>query len=176
LYRNPELNSYEEDILKYIDNYEATTTHTKNNLTAVVYTKLADSLNQVEVINQAAEIGYKDLTEFSATVKDGIVRNVEFGKVAISFKEIEYAETPSETYFGSIDPKAGTYWHGRQTTLGSSQGIRYIDYGSGLIYAAPNGNLYTIMMQTGDFVLAFRLSGSFTNLSALSLNLWHISK
>ncbi|MDE5601971.1 MAG: hypothetical protein K2J16_05680 [Clostridia bacterium] len=176
LYRNPELDSYDDGILDFIDNYEETTAHTKQNLTAAVYKKLADSLNPTAVINQATEIGYKDLTEFSATVKDGIVRNAEFGKMSISFKEIEYAETPSETYFGSIDPKAGTYWHGRQTTLGSSQGIRYIDYGSGLIYASPNGNLYTIMMQTCDFVLAFRLSGSFTNLSAMSLDLWHISK
>ena len=176
LYRNPELSAYEEDICKYIDSYEETTTHTKANLTAVVYNRLADSLNPATVISQATAIGYKDLTDFSAAVKDGILRNAEFGKVAISFKEIEYAETPTETYFGSIDPQARKYWHGRQTTLGSSQGIGYIDYGSGLIYAAPNGNLYTIMMQTGNFILAFRLNGSFTSLSELSLNLWHISK
>ncbi|MDE6303037.1 MAG: hypothetical protein K2M36_05570, partial [Clostridia bacterium] len=176
LYRNPELNAYGEDIAEYIDGYEEVNKHTRTNLTAAVYNKLADGLNSVNVINQAAQIGYKDLTEFSATIKDGIVRNAEFGQTNISFKEIEYAVTPTETYFGSIDAQAGRYWHGRQTSIGSSQGIGYTDYGGGLIYAAPNGNLYTIMMQTGKFVLAFRLSGSFTNLSALSLDLWHISE
>lgn len=176
LYRNPELNAYEEKIRNFIDTYEETTAHTKTELTASVYKKLVNDLNPAAVIGQATEIGYKDIAEFSQTVTDGINRDNSFGETSVSFKEIEYAETPSETYFGSIDPQAGTYWHGRQTSLGSSQGIKYRDYGSGILYAAPNGNLYTVMIKTNDYILAFRLSGSFTDFAALALDLWHISK
>ena len=176
LYRNPALNAYDQDIRAYIESYEETTAHTRFNLTAAVYQKLVTDLDNTAILAQAAEIGYKDLTDFSKTVQDGIRRNKDFGKTDVSFKEIEYAQTPTETYFGSIDVQNARYWHGRQTTLGSSQGISYADYGSGILYAAPNGNLYTVMIQTGNFVLAFRLSGSFTDLPALSLDLWHISK
>ena len=90
--------------------------------------------------------------------------------------ELEYSEPQSETYFGSIDPENGRYWHGRQTTVGSSQGISYTDYGSGILYAAPNGNLYTVMIKIDEFVLAFRLGGRFTELDSISLSLWHISR
>lgn len=176
LYRNPELNEFEEKILNYIESYEEKTVHTKSALTACTYQKLVNDLDAESVVSQAIAIGYKDLTEFSETVAGGIERDTEFGETSISFKEIEYAETQSETYFGSIDPQTGKYWHGRQTTLGSSQDVNYRDYGSGILYAAPNGNLYTIMIKVDDFILAFRLSGSFTNFSALSLDLWHISK
>lgn len=176
LYRNPELNAYEEEILDYIGAYEETATHTQANLTAAVYQKLVDGLSSAAVTEQAAAIGYKDITEFSQTIKDGIGRNEAFGKTPVSFKEIEYAETPTETYYGSIDPQKQKYWHGRQTTVGSAQGIGYTDYGKGILYAKPNGSLYTILIQTGDFVLAFRLYGSFTDFAALSLDLWHVSR
>ena len=176
LYRNPEFAGKDKKILEYIDSYEDNSLHTKQNLTARVYHRLVASLEPQEVINAATEIGYKDLSGFSSTVGGGIIPDPSFGSKSISFKEIEYAETPSETYFGSIDPENHRYWHGRQTTVGSSQGINYVDYGNGLLYAAPNGNLYTFMIQTGEFVLAFRLYGSFTNFSGLSLALWHISK
>ena len=175
LYRNPEFADDDDRILGYVNAYEENTTHTKAALTAAVYNKLVLSLNPTAVMSQASEIGYKDLTEFFATVSSGIKPDPEFGTYDISFKEIEYAETPSETYFGSIEPKDHRYWHGRRTSLGSSQGISYTDYGNGVLYAAPNGSQYTIMIKTGDFILAFRLSGSFTNLGNLSLALWHIS-
>ncbi len=174
LYRNPEMNG--STVAEYVENYEETNTHTKTALTAAVHQKLVNDLNAETVVGEAVAIGYKDLTEFSELIGNGIVRDQSFGENPISFREIEYTETPSETYFGSIDPQKGTYWHGRQTSLGSSQGIGYADYGSGILYAAPNGNLYMVMIRTGNYVLAFRLSGSFTNLPALSLSLWHISK
>ena len=176
LYRNPEFNEDDARINGYINSYEETTTHTRSQLTATVYNKLVADLKPQVVINQANEIGYKDLTDFIATINNGITCDTAFGSENISFKEIEYAETPSETYFGSIEPQNNRYWHGRQTSLGSSQGIGYVDYGNGILYSAPNGNQYMIMIKTGDFVLAFRLSGSFTNFADLSLNLWHISK
>ena len=176
LYRNPEFKSDDERIFGYISAYEENSTHTKAALTAAVYRKAVFDLDPAEVTRQANEIGYKDLTEFVATVGGGIRPDPEFGTRDISFREIEYAETPSETYFGSIEPKDHRYWHGRQTSLGSSQGVTYVDYGYGVLYAAPNGSQYTIMIKTGDFVLAFRLSGGFTNFGSLSLALWHISK
>lgn len=176
LYRNPEFNADAEKIADYVNAYEQNTTHTKANMVAAVHRKLADSLNPATVVSQAEAIGYKDLTDFTKTVSGGINRNAQFGKTAVSFKEIEFAETPDETYFGSIDPENGKYWHGRQTSLGSSQGINYADYGGGVLYAAPNGNLYTVMIQTGEYFLAFRRFGSFTDLANLSLSLWHISK
>lgn len=175
LYRNPELDGNANAILDYIDTYEQNTKHDRSALTAAVYTKLVDDLDSETVVNQATAIGYKDLEGFSEALGNGINRDVTFGEKPASFKEIEYAETPSETYFGSIDPQAGKYWHGRQTTLGNSQGIGYVDYGEGILYAAPNGNLYTIMIKTGEYYLAFRLSGGFTALSELSLALWHVS-
>ena len=176
LYRNPEFAGNDEKISEYIDSYEEDTPHTREILTAAVYHRLVASLESEEVMHEANEIGYKDLTDFSATISHGIIPEPSFGSRNISFKEIEYAVTPTETYFGSIEPESHRYWHGRQTTIGSSQGITYTDYGNGLLYAAPNGNLYTLMIQTGNFVLAFRLFGSFTNFADLSLALWHISK
>ena len=176
LYRNPEFADDDERINEYVNTYEETTTHTRANLTAAVYNKLVADLNAETVMTQASEIGYKDLTDFFATVRGGITPDSTFGSANISFKEIEYAETQSETYFGSIEPQNNRYWHGRQTSLGSSTGMKYIDYGNGILYAAPNGNLYTIMIKTGNYVLAFRLGGSFTNFADLSLTLWHVSK
>ena len=176
LYRNPEFADRDEKIIEYISTYEENSLHTKAKLTSKVYNKLVASLEPEKVINMANEIGYKDLTGFSATISDGIKPDSSFGSKNISFKEIEYAETPTETYFGSIDAENHRYWHGRQTSIGSSQGISYIDYGNGILYAAPNGNLYTLMVQTEEFVLSFRLVGSFTNFADLSLTLWHISK
>ena len=176
LYRNPEFADEDERIFGYIDSYEENTSHTKAKLTAAVYNRLVADLDPETVMDQASKIGYKDLTVFFATVRGGIIPNPTFGSKDISFQEIEFAEKPSETYFGSIDPQNQRYWHGRQTSLGSSQGVKYTDYGNGILYAAPNGNLYTVMIQTGEFVLAFRLSGSFTNFADLSLTLWHISQ
>ncbi|MDE6274802.1 MAG: hypothetical protein K2L87_07140, partial [Clostridiales bacterium] len=177
LYRNPELNQYEQKIFEYIDIHENGTLYTKPALTAAVYQKLVNSLDPAAVLDQATAIGYEDLSLFSETIKDGINCNKSFGKTSISFREIEYAGSAHTIYYGSIDPKAGIYWHGGQgVSLGSSQGISYRDYGNGVVYAAPNGNLYMIMIQTGNYVLTFRLSGSFTNLPALSLDLWHVSK
>ena len=176
LYRNPEFSDKDDEILEYVNTYEESTQHTRTVLTANVYHKLVEGLGAEEVFRMASEIGYKDLTAFSETIGGGIILDTAFGSSKISFKEIEYAETPNETYFGSIDPENHCYWHGRQTSVGSSQGIGYTDYGGGILYAAPNGNLYTVMIKTGEFVLAFRLSGSFTNFSALALTLWHISK
>lgn len=175
LYRNPAL-SDEDGIGAYITSYEESTLHTRANVTAAVYHRLVANLTPQKVLNEANAIGYSDLTEFSATIADGIRPDPTFGSQNISFKEIEYAEPQSETYFGSIDPENHSYWHGRQTTIGSSQGIGYTDYGNGILYAAPNGNLYTVMIQVGEFVLAFRLGGSFMNFADLSLTLWHISK
>lgn len=175
LYRNPEFEE-SEDIRSYIDGYEEDNAHTKTKLTASVFNKLVANLDPQTVLSEAEAIGYKDLTGFASTAGGGIIPDTTFGSKNVSFTEIEYAQTPSETYFGSIDPQEGRYCHGRQTTLGSSQGVRYVDYGGGILYAAPNGNLYTIMIKTGDFVLAFRLTGSFTNFPDLSLTLWHISK
>lgn len=176
LYRNPEFASRDGKIGGYVSGYEERTTHTKAALTAKVYHKLIAALDPEEVVNAGTQIGYKDLSDFADTVKGGITCDGAFGSYDIAFKEIEFAETPTETYFGSIDAENHRYWHGRQTTLGSSQGINYIDYGDGLLYAAPNGNLYTLMIKTGEYVLAFRLAGSFTNLSPLALTLWHVSK
>ena len=176
LYRNPELEHNDEQISAYANNYEANCTHTKANLTAAVYHKLVAEVDVAELKNQANAIGYKDLTEFNATVSSGLTLDTTFGSVNISFKELEYAVEQSETYYGSIDAQANKYWHGQQKGLmGNSMGIGYVDYGSGLVYSAPNGN-YILMLKTGEFVLAFRLGGSFTNLSALSLTLWHVSK
>ena len=177
LYRNPEFANDNEKILKYVNSYEENTTHTRTKLTAAVYNKLVANLDAETVKNQATEIGYKDLTDFFATINNGITPDTTFGSANISFKEIEYAETQSETYYGSIDAQNKRYEHGKQKGLmGSSVTISYIDYGSGILYTAPNGNLYTIMIKTGNYVLAFSLSGSFTNFADLSLTLWHVSK
>ena len=177
LYRNPEFVEDNERIVTYVNSYEQNNTHTRTNLTAAVYSKLVADLDNKEVMNKAREIGYKDLTDFFATISDGITLDSTFGSKNISFKEIEYAETQSETYYGSIDVQTHKYWHGRQKgSMGSSEGSGYVDYGDGILYAAPNGSLYTIMIKTGEYVLAFRLGGSFTNFAALSLTLWHVSK
>ena len=177
LYRNPEFNDDDARINGYINTYEENTTHTRANLTAAVYNKLVADLQPQAVKNQASQIGYKDLTDFFATINNGITRDTTFGSANISFKEIEYAEAQDETYYGSIDAQNKRYEHGRQKGLmGTSQTIGYVDYGKGVLYSAPNGNQYMIMIKTGNYVLAFRLSGSFTNFADLSLNLWHVSK
>lgn len=172
LYRNPEF-AEDNTIIDYINTYEENSLHTVSVLTAAVYNKLVSDFSSEEVKNQATEMGYKDLTGFFATIQNGINPDNTFGSEKISFKELEYIDPPSKTYFGSIEPQSNLYWHGEGI---GSQGIKYIDYGNGVLYSAPNGNLYTIMIKTGDFVLSFRLSGSFTNLTDLSLALWHISK
>lgn len=176
LYRNPSLETSDEEIQSFIDGYETDNAHSREKVTGAVYTALVDKLDKTAVLKEAQNIGYKDLTRFAEQVDSGIIRDKTFGSESIAFSELEYAEPQSETYFGSIDPENSRYWHGRQTTLGSSQGISYTDYGSGILYAAPNGNQYTIMIKTGDFVLAFRLGARFTELNDLSLSLWHISK
>ena len=177
LYRNPEFASDDERIQQYISNYEENCQHTKTKLTCAVYNKLVANLDSTAVKKEASELGYKDLKDFFATVSGGISPDASFGSVNISFKEIEYAEEQSETYYGSIDAQNKRYEHGRQKGLGgSSQGIGYVDYGNGILYSAPNGNLYTILIKTGNYVLSFRLGGSFTNLADLSLTLWHVSK
>ena len=177
LYRNPEFANADAKILDYINSYEEETLHTKAKLTAAVYNKLVADIDPEAVKSKATEIGYKDLTDFFAAINNGIKPDTAFGSTNVSFKEIEYAEIQSETYYGSIDAQNKRYEHGQQKGLmGNSVTIGYIDYGSGILYTAPNGNLYTIMIKTGNYVLAFRLSGSFTNFSDLSLTLWHVSK
>ena len=176
LYRNPEF-AEDGEIPSYVEDYEQNCAHTRANLVAATYNKLVDDIDTQELMNQASAMGYKDLTDFFATVSGGLTRDVTFGGVNESFKEIEYLEAQDETYFGSIDAQNNKYWHGEQKgSMGNSSGIGYVNYGNGIVYAAPNGNKYTIMIKTGDFVLAFRLGGSFTNLADLSLTLWHISK
>ena len=177
LYRNPEFEQNDEQMLAYVNSYEQNCTHTKANLTAAVYNKLVDNLNVNTVKDQANAMGYKDLAEFFATVQGGIARDITFGNVNVSFKELEYAEEQQVTYFGSIDAQNLKYWHGQQKGLmGNSVGINYVNYGNGIVYAAPNGNNYTIMVKTGNYVLAFSLGGSFNNFADLSLTLWHVSK
>lgn len=177
LYRNPEFEGDNERIQQYINNYEENCQHTKTKLTCAVYNKLVTNLDSTAVKKEASELGYKDLNDFFATVSSGIFPDATFGSVNISFKEIEYAEAQSETYYGSINAQNKRYEHGRQKGLGGdSQTVGYVDYGNGILYSAPNGNLYTILIKTGDYVLAFRLGGSFTNLADLSLTLWHVSK
>ena len=177
LYRNPEFSEDNARINDYVNAYEETTTHTRANLTAAVYNKLVVDLDHKVVKNQASEIGYKDLTGFFATINNGINLDTTFGSANISFKEIEYTEAQDETYYGSIDAQNKRYEHGRQRGLmGTSQTIGYADYGNGILYSAPNGNQYMIMIKTGNFVLAFRVSGSFTSFADLSLTLWHVSK
>lgn len=176
LYRNPEFSGEDEKILAYINGYEENSLHTKGKLTAAIYNKLVADLSPEAVTESAEGIGYKDLTEFSATVRSGINPDSSFGSQNISFKELEYAVPPAETYFGSIEPQENRYWHGKQTSIGSSQGIKYTDYGNGVLFAAPNGNIYIIMIRTGEFVLTFKLGGSFTNFADLALVLWHVSK
>ena len=177
LYRNPEFAQDDERILNYVDSYEENCAHTKTKLISATYNKLVTDLDTQTVKEQASAIGYKDLTGFFATISDGVTPDKTFGSANISFKEIEYAETQEETYFGSIDVDTQKYTHGRQKgMMGNSQTINYANYGNGILYAAPNGSLYTIMIKTGDYVLAFRLSGSFTNFANLSLTLWHVSK
>lgn len=177
LYRNPEFAGEDEKLLKYIATYEENSSHTKDKLTAAVYNKLVVSLNPNEVKDKANEIGYKNLTKFFNVISGGIKPDSTFGSKNVSFKEIEYAEAQEETYFGSIDIQNHKYEHGRQKNLmGSSSSINYTDYGNGILHVAPNGNLYSLIFKTGDFILMFRLNGSFTNLANLSLTLWHISK
>ena len=177
LYRNPEFDNENDRILDYVNTYEENCAHTKTQLISMTYNKLVDNLDAQTVKKQASAMGYKDLNDFFATIRNGITPDVTFGNTNLSFEEIEYAEVQPETYFGSIDVTANNYWHGRQKgSMGTSQGINYVNYGNGILYAAPNGNQYTIMIKTGDYVLAFRLSGSFTNFADLSLTLWHVSK
>ena len=177
LYRNPEFAKEDERIATYVEGYEKSCAHKKSNLISATYHKLVSELDAKTVAKQASEIGYKDLTEFLATIGNGIAPDVAFGTANLSFTELEYAEQQAETYFGSIDAQAGTYWHGRQKGLmGNSVGISFVNYGNGILYAAPNGNQYTIMIKTGSFVLTFRLHGGFTNFADLSLALWHVSK
>lgn len=172
LYRNPEF-SGDEKIDEFIDTYEQNTLHTRAILTAAVYNKLVSELDPEAIMTQATELGYADLTDFFATISDGITRDATFGSKNISFRELEYVEAPSKMYFGSIEPQNNRYWHGEGI---GSMGITYTDYGNGVLYAAPNGNKYTILIKTGEYVLALRLSGSFTDFDALSLALWHVSK
>ena len=177
LYRNPEFTQDDGKILAYVNAYEENNAHTKAKLTSAVYNKLVNSLDAQTVMNQAKAIGYKDLTDFFATLSGGLTLDTTFGTVDISFKEIEYTEEQAVTYFGSIDASGNKYWHGQQKgSMGSSMGINFVNHGNGILYAAPNGNQYTIMIKTGEFVLAFRLGGSFTNFANLSLTLWHVSK
>ena len=176
LYRNPSLETSDKDIRDFISGYEENNAHSREKVTGAVYTSLVNSLDGGELLEAAREIGYKDLTGFAAVAENGFGRDTTFGSESISFAELEYSEPQSETYFGSIDPENGRYWHGRQTTVGSSQGISYTDYGSGILYAAPNGNLSTVMIKIDEFVLAFRLGGRFTELDSISLSLWHISR
>ena len=177
LYRNPEFAQDDERIPDYVNGYEENCTHKKTNLISATYNKLVVDLDVQTVKDQANAIGYKDLTGFFATISNGLTQDKTFGSANLSFKEIEYAEAQEETYFGSIDINSQKYTHGRQKGLmGNSQSINYANYGNGILYAAPNGNQYMIMIKTGEFVLAFRLGGSFTNFANLSLTLWHVSK
>ena len=177
LYRNPQFADDDRQILAYINAYEQNCTHTKTVLTAAVYDKLVANLDAQAVIDQALAIGYKDLTDLTNTVSGGIPIDPTFGTVNISFAELEYAEPQSETYFGGINAQTGKYTHGRQrSSMRTSQELGCVIYGNGIVYAAPNGSQYTIMVKTGDFVLTLHLGGSFTDLPELSLTLWHVCK
>ena len=177
LYRNPEFAKDDDRLHDFVNGYEENCAHTKTKLISATYNKLVSDLDVQTLKNQAIAIGYKDLTDFFTTISDGITPDITFGTANVSFKEIEYAEAQEETYFGGIDVNSQKYTHGRQKgSMGNSQSTNYTNYGNGILYAAPNGNLYTIMIKTGDYVLAFRLGGSFTNFANLSLTLWHVSK
>lgn len=167
LYRNPAAPYDNEYVADYIANYETTTTHTRASMTATVYKHMMDNLDHIAVYEQAAKIGYADISGFAEKISNGIFRDNEFGTYKVSFTELTYVVRPESTYYGSID--GATYWHGKQTTLDSSHGIKFTDYGDGLIYSAPNGNLYTLMIRVGNYVILFDLHGSFTSLPDLSV-------
>lgn len=169
LYRNPAAPYTDEQIAEYISGYEQNCTHTQNALTAAVYDLLVQNTSAQSVITQASDIGYADISGFVREIENDLNRDETFGTANISFTELAYAETPETTYFGSFDV-GKTYWHGVQKGgMGNSQGIKYIDYGNGLLYAAPNGNIYTVFIKLGGYVVLFDLDGSFTNIPELSL-------
>ena len=177
LYRNQAFADNNERILAYVNNYEQSCTHTKANLTATVYKQLVKELDIDAIKSKTSDMGYKNVADFHATIDNGITLDTTFGTASISFKELEYVNTPEITYYGSIDPQNNRYWYGQQKGLmGNAQGVGYVNYGGGIIYAAPNGSLYTILIKTGEYVIAFHLNGSFTNLADLSLDLWYVCK
>lgn len=177
LYRNPEFNNDDAKIAEFVNGYETTTTHTRVRLTAMVYNRLVNNLDHQAVTSQASDKGYKDLTDFAATIANGVTPDPTFGNTRVSFKELEYVNPPEVTYYGSIDPQNNRFEYGQQKgSMSHSAFPGYTDYGNGILYTAPNGNLYTILIKTGSYVLAFRLSGSFTNFANLSLSLWYVAK
>lgn len=173
LYRNPACEKSDDFISDYIDNYENAVAHTKFNNTKAVYAALVSSVDGGVLKQQIESVGYADVEELLSLVKDGLTISRDFGKESVSFVELEYAEPPQETYFGGFDTVREKYRHGRQTSLGSSFEINYIDYGGGILYAAPNGNNYTIFVRVKNYVLLFKLQGGFTDLPNLNLALWH---
>ncbi|MCX4313661.1 MAG: hypothetical protein OSJ83_07390 [Clostridia bacterium] len=175
MYRNPASPHSDEYIADYIENYETNSTHTRRALTAVVYKQMINELDGDEIVSQTNAIGYKDTAAFASLVNGGAKRDETFGCARVSFTELEYVTRPEITYFGGFDPTTGKYSHGKQKpTIGSSQNINYTDYGDGLLYAAPDGNLYTLFVRIGDYVVLFTLHGSFTDLPALGATVWHV--
>lgn len=168
LYRNPAAPFSDEYIADYIARYETETTHTRAKLTASTYKKMMDELSPEKIAEQASSIGYKDTAGFLNAVSDMLERDKAFGAASVAFTELEYTVRPETTYFGSFDVPNNKYWHGVQKpSIGSSQGIKYTDYGDGLLYAAPNGNIYTLFIKIDDYVILFDLHGSFTDLPDL---------
>lgn len=173
LYRNPATPHSDEYITDYIQSYEAEHAHTRAALTAAVYKQMINGVDGDTIAAQAAEIGYKDTSAFELAARG--VRDTSFGSATVAFTELEYVTCPEVTYFGSFDVATKKYSHGkRKQTLGSSQIISYVDYGDGLLYAAPDGNIYTLFARYGDYVVLFDLHGSFTDLPALGVSVRHV--
>lgn len=179
LYRNPAFDGEADDarINNFIAGYEASTPHTKDNMTAAVYYSAVLNADASALTEQAEAIGYKDVSGLAATIKDGLRPDPEFGKSDVGFTELEYAVRPEETYFGAFDaddPKNG-YTHGRDKgSLQSSMGIWYTNYGNGILYSYPNGTANkTLFVKTGDYVLLLHFDYGFTDLDKIELTLWH---
>lgn len=171
LYRNPKTPYTDEQIEKFITDYEQTCTHTQSALTAATYKLLLNKTTAASITAQAQQIGYSDVSGFTAALENGFIRDETFGTANISFTELAYTVAPEATYYGSFDIAAARYWHGQQKGLmGNSQGIKYVDYGDGVLYAAPNGNIFTILIKVDGYVILFDLLGSFTSLPNLGLS------
>ncbi len=175
LYRNPDSPCSAAQIEKYINDYEINNAHTKQNLTAAVYSALIAGADPADITAQIDAIGYADASGIAADIRNGLRPDRTFGTANVAFTELDYAEQRPETYFGRFDVDGGKYWHGTQkNTMGTSMGIGYTDHGGGILFAMPNGTANsTLFIRIADHVLLLRLGGGFTSLDALSLSVWH---
>lgn len=174
LYRNPKAPFDDGEIAEFIENYENITVHNKANNISAVYSALVDDLSGADFAEMLDGFGYADASELVAITADGLKIDETFGSASVSFTELEYFESPETTYFGSFDVVGKKYWHGTQkSSISSSFGIGYVDYGGGILYSNPNGSNYTLFVKTGGYVLLFRLNGGFTRLDEIGLSLWH---